>query len=332
MRKKRFNFHFQLCFLIVLATIMAACNNNSVDKLPREEALKVLDAKIKKDKDNADLYFQRAQLLISIGKEKNLSQYFKDAITDLEMAIKIDNNKSSYYTSLGDAHFSLGNVGDSYTALQQALKIDPDNFEACLKMGEIAFYSKDYDRAMESLSKVTEQDKDNQTALFMKGFIYKETGDTANAVYYFRHLTELYPDYEPAYEELGMLYAQHRNKLGLEYLNTALSLQPDNVNVLYGLAMLYQDAEEADKATEYYVKILELDPNYKYAWFNRGWMEMVLYEDYNNAIDFFTKAIECDPDFAEAYYNCGLAYEKLGDNKNAKICFEKAKQLGYESN
>ena len=185
---------------------------------------------------------------------------------------------------------------------------------------------------MESLSKVTEQDKDNQTALFMKGFIYKETGDTTNAVYYFRHLIELYPDYEPAYEELGMLYAQHRNKLGLEYLTTALRLEPKNINVLYGLAMLYQDAEDADKASEYYVKILEIDPNYKYAWFNRGWMEMVLYEDFNNAIDFFNKAIECDPEYAEAYYNRGLAYEKLGDNKNAMICFEKANQLGYKAN
>lgn len=321
-----------LLTIATLALLFAACGNNSLDNLPREEALKVLDAKIKKDNDNAGLYYQRAQILVALGKEKNLSQYFHDAINDLEKATKLDNTKTEYYTLLGDAHFSLGNVGDSYSALQQALKLDANNFEACLKMGEIAFYSKDYDRAMESLSKVTEQDKNNQTALFMKGFIYKETGDTTNAVYYFRHLIELYPDYEPAYEELGMLYAQHRNKLGLEYLTTALRLEPKNINVLYGLAMLYQDAEEADKANEYYVKILEIDPNYKYAWFNRGYMEMVLYEDYDAAIDFFNKAIECDPEYAQAYYNIGCSYLFKHDEKNADIYFEKAKQLGFEEN
>ena len=320
-----------LAFAAIMA-LFASCGTHSTDNLPREDALKVLDAKIKKDSDNADLYYQRAQVLVSLGKEKNLSQYFRDAISDLEKATKLDDSKTEYYTLLGDAHFSLGNVGDSYTALQQALKLNENNFEACLKMGEIAFYSKDYDRAMESLSKVTEQDKSNQTALFMKGFIYKETGDTANAVRYFRHLTELYPDYEPAYEELGMLYAQYRNKLGLEYLTTALSLEPNNINVLYGLAMLYQDVEDADKANDYYVKILEIDPNYKYAWFNRGWMELVLYEDYNAAVDFFNKAIEIDPQYAEAYYNRGLAYQNLGDKTNAESSFKQAEKLGFSKN
>ncbi len=321
-----------LIALAIIAALTTGCGNNKLDSLPREEALKVIDAQIKKDTDNAGLYYQRAQILVALGKEKNLSQYFRDAINDLEKATHIDGNRSEYYTLLGDAHFSLGNVGDSYTALQQALKLDPNNFEACLKMGEIAFYSKDYDRAMESLSKVTEQDKNNQTALFMKGFIFKETGDTTNAVKYFRHLIELYPDYEPAYEELGMLYAQHRNKLGLEYLTTALSLEPKNINVLYGLAMLNQDAEEADKANEYYVKILEIDPNNKYAWFNRGWMEMVLYEDYDAAIDFFNKAIECDSQYGDAYYNIGYIYQLKGDAKNAATYFEQASQIGYEEN
>ena len=316
--------------IVVTLSFLASGSNKSIDNLPREEALKVLDAQIKKYNDNATLYYQRAKILVALGKEKNLSQYFHDAINDLEKATKLDDTKTEYYTLLGDAHFSLGNVGDSYTALQQALKLDANNFEACLKMGEIAFYSKDYDRAMESLSKVTEQDKNNQTALFMKGFICKETGDTTNAVNYFRHIIELYPDYEPAYEELGMLYAQHRNKLGLEYLTTALSLEPKNVNVLYGLAMLYQDAEEADKANEYYVKILEIDPNHTNAWFNRGWMEMVLYEDNNAAVDFFTKAIECDPHYAEAYYNRALAYQNLGDNAKADSDFIQAKNLGYK--
>ena len=318
--------------LALLTGLMAACGGDiTIEGLPNEDALKVLDAKIKKDADNDELIFQRAKILIELGKEKQHSQYFRDAIADLDKAVQINGQKVEYYTALGDAHFSLGNVGDSYSALQKALALDSNNFEACLKMGEIAFYSKDYDRAMESLSKVTSQDKNNQTALFMKGFICKETGDTANAVNYFRHLTELYPDYEPAYEELGMLYAQHRNKLGLEYLTTALNLQPDNINVLYGLAMLYQDAEEADKANEYYVKILEIDPKYKYAWFNRGWMEMVLYEDYNAAVDFFGKAIECDANYAEAFYNRGLAYQQLGENSQAEKDFQTAKSLGYGS-
>lgn len=316
--------------LLVLALGIISCGGNAIDNMPREDALKMLDDQIKKDPDNADLLYQRGKMLISLGKEKQLSKYFKDAISDLTKATELDNSHSDYYTALGDAYFSLGDVDKSYNALHQALKIDENNFEACMKMGEIAFYSGNYDLAMENLNKVTAQDKDNQTALFMKGFIYMENNDTANAVYYFRRLTELYPDYAPAYEQLGMLYINNSNKLGLEYLTTALSLDPKNVNILYGIAQFYQDAEEADMANEYYVKILEIDPKFKYAWFNRGRLELELYEDYNAAIDFFNKALEIDPQFAEAHHNKGVAYEMLGDKTNSETCYAKARELGLE--
>ncbi len=323
---KRLFLLFSLAFSI---SLFSSCGGNSIDNMPREDALKMLDDKIKNDSDNADLYYQRGKLLISLGKEKNLSQYFKDAINDLKHATELDDKKSEYYTALGDAYFSLGNVDESYSALHQALKLDENNFEACMKMGEIAFYSGNYELAMENLNKVTAQDKDNQTALFMKGFIYMENNDTTNAVLYFRRLTELYPDYAPAYEQLGMLYINNSNKLGLEYLTTALNLDPKNVNILYGIAQFYQDAEEADMANEYYVKILEIDPTNKYAWFNRGRLELELYEDYNAALDFFSKALESDPQFAEAHHNKGVAYEMLGDKTNADICYAKARELGF---
>ena len=311
---------------------LAACNSNvDIDQLKPEDAIEYLDAQIKKHPNDANLLYQRGKTLIQLGKEKNHTQYFKEAIHDLEAAIKIDDSRVEYYTALGDAHFSIGNVGDSYSALQKALKLDENNLEACLKMGEISFYSKDYDRAIESLNKVTEQDNTNQTALFMKGFIYKENKDTANAVFYFRKLIDLYPEYEPAYEELGMLYAQFRNKLGLEYLNTALTLQPDNTSVLWGLAQLYHDTEDAEKANEYYVRILEIDPNNQYAWFNRGRIEMELYLDFENAIDFFQKAIECDQQFAEAYHNIGVCFEELGNGAKAQEYYNQAKALGYKA-
>lgn len=318
-----------IIYFFTLTLCFASCGGNAIDSMPREEALKMLDDKIAKEPDNANLLYQRSILLISLGKEKNLSQYFKDAINDLKHATEIEDNHTEFFTALGDAYFSLGDVNNSYTALNQALKIDNNNFEACMKMGEIAFYSGNYELAMENLNKVTAQDKDNKTALFMKGFIYMENNDTANAVFYFRRLTELYPDYAPAYEQLGMLYINNSNKLGLEYLTTALNLDPDNVNILYGIAQFYQDAEEADMANEYYVKILEIDPKFKYAWFNRGRLELELYQDYNAAIDFFNKALEIDPQFAEAHHNKGVAYEMLNDKTNADICYTKAQELGF---
>ena len=316
--------------VVAMVILFAACHNDSVEQLPRDEALKVLDQKIKHDSKNADLYYQRGTLLISLGREEQLSSRFKEAIEDLIKATTLDDKKIEYFTALADAYYAIGDVGKSYSTLQKALQLDEKNIEANLKMAEIAYSSKNFERAMESLNIVTEQDKNNRTALFMKGRIYVGNDDTTNAVIHFRHLIELYPDFAPAYEELGMLYSGNGNKLGIEYLNTALRLEPTNINVLYALAQTYQDAEEADMANEYYVKMLEIDPQNKYAWFNRGRLELELYEDYEAAVDFFTKAIDSDPNFAEAHYNRGVSYEMMGDKNRAEACYITAKNLGFD--
>lgn len=303
--------------LLAMSCLVGCGERKDMSEMTQEEKMVFLDAKIKRNPKDAELHFLRGQLFMEMQNVNN-------AIRDFQKATELNPKEVKYFTALGDAFFSNGNVGDSYKALQEALRIDENNLEALLKMGEISFYSRDYDRAIESLSKVTKIDQNNRTALFMKGFVYMEKGDTSNAVGLFTKVTELYPDYEPAFEQLGMLYAFKHDKLGVEYLNTALKLEPKNINVLYGLGMLYQEIEEADKATEYYVKILEINPNYTQAWYNRGYMALLLYEDYDSAVDFFTKVIELDNQNVDAHYNRGLAYKLKGDNTNAKICFEAA--------
>ncbi|MDY5970056.1 MAG: tetratricopeptide repeat protein [Bacteroidales bacterium] len=309
-----------LLVALALGGGLVSCEHNEKNTLPVDKRLELLDAKIKKDPKNARLYYERGKVLMELHR-------MGTAIVDLQKAIQLDNSQASYYTALGDAYFSNGDAGKSYETLQKALKLDPTDMEALLKMSEITFYSKDYDRAMETLNKVTEQDPNNKTAFFMKGFIYKETGDTANAVHYFRKLIDLYPDYMPAYEEMCVLYAEQHNEMAVEYLQTVLKLDSMNTNALYAVAMMYQDMEEADKANELYVKILERNPNDKHAWHNRGYLNLVLYEDYPAAIDFFTKAIDCDNQFVEAHVNRAFAYELKGDKANATIGYKTALQI-----
>ena len=182
---------------------------------------------------------------------------------------------------------------------------------------------------MDNLSKVTAKDPQNRTALFMKGFIYKETGDTSNAVQLLRKVCDLHPDYGPAFEELGMLYATRHDPLAIEYLNTALRIDPKNTNALYGMAMYYQELNQIEKAEEIYKQILDINDNHKEAWHNRGYIEMFTYGDYPEAISHLTRAIQCDSSFIEAWTNRGCAYELMGDKQHAREDFQSALQLDH---
>lgn len=312
-----------LILLLPIITAICGCNNSTPsENMSNEDILKVLDIKIHKNPKDDNLYYDRAKIYIELNR-------VNDAIADLARAVSINDKEFKYHMLLADAYFSNGDVGKSYSSLQRALELEPDSQEAFLKMGEIAYYSRDYDRAMDNLGKVTAKDPQNRTALFMKGFIYKETGDTTNAILLLRKVCDYHPDYAPAFEELGMLYADHHDPLAVEYLNTALRLQPDNTNALYGLAMYYQDLNQPERAEELYKQILDINDNHKEAWHNRGYLQLFTYGDYPLAIEHLTRAIQCDSTFIEAWTNRGCAYELTGDKQHAREDFMAALRLDH---
>ena len=314
---------YTLLFLITLLLSLSGCKGSGdTQNMSNDEILKVLSIQIHRHPKDDHLYYDRAKIYLELDR-------VNDAIADLSRAIALNDKEPSYHMLLGDAYFANGNVEASYKSLQRALDLAPDNQEAILKLGEIAFYSRDYDRAMENLSKVTAKDPQNRTALFMKGFIYKETGDTSNAITLFRKVCDLYPDYEPAFEELGVLYSAHNDPLAVEYLTTAIRIEPQNTNALYALAMFYQELNQVDKAEELYKQILDINANHKEAWHNRGYIQLFTYGDYEEAVDYLTHAIQCDSTFAEAWVNRGCAYELMGDKRQALDDFRHALDLDH---
>ena len=313
---------FFIFFLPALLSYVGCSNNGSVENMSNEEILKVLDVKIHKHPKDDKLLYDRAKIYMQMNR-------INEAIADLTRAVSLNGKEYDYHMLLVDAYFANGDVEHSYKSLQDALNLKPNSQEAYLKLGEIAYYSRDYDRAMDNLSKVTAKDPQNRTALFMKGFIYKETGDTANAVVLLRKVCDLYPEYEPAFEELGMLYANRHDPLALEYLNTAIRLEPQNTNALYGLAMFHQDLNHMDQAEEIYKQILDINDNDKHAWHNRGYIQLFTYGDYDLAIQYFTRAIQCDSSFIEAWTNRGCAQELKGNKSLAIDDFRAALDLDH---
>ena len=313
--------------ITLLSTVAISCSQPADinDSMPDSVKLEALDIHIEKNPDDHELLAARARVLLNLNR-------VGEANTDIDKAIKLAPEKVDYLLLKADICFKNGDMRGSYSALENAETLSPESQEVQLKMGEITFYSRDYDRSMKYLTKVTERDANNRTALFMKGFIYKEQGDTASAVQLFRRICDKFPDYAPAFEELGVLYAAHNENMALEYLSTALQLDPSNTNVLYALALFHQEREELEQAESYYRQVLDLKPENADAWHNLGYIELYYYQDYDRAIEFFTKAIESDAQYISAYANRGCAYEMKGDLKNARADYNAALSLnaGYQ--
>jgi len=76
-----------------------------------------------------------------------------------------------------------------------------------------------------------------------------------------------------------------------------------------------------------YDKVLSLDPNFIYAFYNRANIRCIQ-RDYRNAVVDYTKALEINPEFADAWFNRGLAQINLGDREHGLSDLRMARQLG----
>jgi len=74
-------------------------------------------------------------------------------------------------------------------------------------------------------------------------------------------------------------------------------------------------------------KVLTLEPNFIYAYYNRGNIRC-LQRDYRNALIDYSKALDINPDFAEAWFNRGITQIYLGDREHGLADLRMAGQLG----
>lgn len=74
-------------------------------------------------------------------------------------------------------------------------------------------------------------------------------------------------------------------------------------------------------------KVVALEPNFIFAYFNRGNIRC-LQRDYRNALIDFSKALDINPDFAEAWFNRGITQIYLGDREHGLADLRMAGQLG----
>ena len=113
-------------------------------------------------------------------------------------------------------------------------------------------------------------------------------------------------------------------------LNTkAIELNPDYAYAYNNRGNAKYELKDYDGAIEDFNKAIELKPDYANAYNNRGNAKYRL-KDYDGAIEDYNKAIELKPDLADAYYNRGNLYDIIGDKNKAEADFKKEKELRYK--
>lgn len=303
---------------------MASCGETAqppvTDSVVVKDSLTNINELIRQDPDNLDLYHRRA--MIMVGRKD-----YGTALLDINRILAIDSSTTKYLLAAADIHFFIGKIQRADQLLKRAVQIAPNDIECALRLAQLHHYLKRYEEELELLNKVLDLDKRNSQAYFMKGMVCKEQEDTANAMKNMQLAVQMDPDYYNAYIQMGLITANQKNPLAVDYYRNALEIQPASEEALYNLGMYYQETNQYNPAIETYTALLKVNPHHFDAHFNLGMIHAYKLDVVDEGLKYFNMAIQDNPAEPRGYYGRGYCYEKKGDVNAATADYKKALEV-----
>jgi tetratricopeptide (TPR) repeat protein len=321
-----------LFFFFIAALTLTSCNTGKVKvrtsadtqkaaASPDSSNLLVLDKLIRDNPKSPDLFAKRA---VIYAEKKNYSQ----ALNDITIALKMDSLTPAYYISQAEYYIFNGETNSAKKGLNLCLKKFPSNTDVLLKLAEIHLYLKEYGQAKLVLKEVIPINDDLAQIYFLQGLIALENSDTLGSIRNFQVAIDKDPEYYAAYIQTGKIFSVQGNELAVQYLKSAIDLQPKMYEAHYLLGLYYQEHSRLEEAHQEYEFISsKIDSTQADPYYNRGYIEMVYKRNFAEAEKWFSKAVYWNPKYADAWYNRGFSYELDGKLSKAKADYQKAMEL-----
>lgn len=193
--------------------------------------------------------------------------------------------------------------------------------------------------SLNDYSKLIDDNKEDALLYFARSVDYLLVQDLNNAVADLNKATVINPRFTLALFNLGAIYAKEfelddKNKGALSVQTKSTPVSNENSaagisNMPSGLVSLPEKAEY-NLAIKCFDKVLEIDPSFTFAYYNRASLK-AMKGRYNDAIQDYTVAIDIDRSFSEAYFNRGICRLYAGDKEKGLADLRKAGELGVTS-
>ncbi len=297
--------------------VLARISSINLKRSKHTVAMKFIQEALKVNPNNAEIYFLLGELLQKTKRYKESIQYYKKAIS-------LGAEDPCVYSAMGVSEFKLGNVVDGVQKLKQALKIDQSCAIAHFGLGEIFSSSGDADKAELHLSRACEFDSNNNSYKMRLAEHYQVLEENEKAL---DIMMEIANNGEPVPSNLiqiARLCAKNNRVLhAQDYLEKAISLQPENYTLYFELALLYEETQAFGNAVGILQRVVELKPDFIDAWLKMGdiYKELSRRDESQKC---YQEVLTLDKSNSLALLGMGNLFSHAGDNKRAEKYFKKA--------
>jgi len=310
----------------------------------------------KNTRESSDKNIEKFNRLVMYDKDEEVKSSYKNEIRGKvqDRQVKVDLEPQfvvTYYEKPEEIDKTINRydktIADYNARMILKMQLKIVNKEAAVSDQQAQYHFKSID----DYSLIIEKDSTNADAYFGRALDFMVLQDLAQSVNDFTRVISLRPDFILAYfnravvrfklmqignfndqasdndvRNLSLNFQVKPNKPGQSATsNPYIQSQIDTDNSIKD-----RDNNQAvnyDQIIRDYDKVIQLDPNFVYAYFNRANIRGYR-KDFREAIVDYSEAIKRNPVFAEAYYNRGLTRLSLGDTANGIADLSKAGELG----
>lgn len=266
------------------------------------------------------------------------------AIKKLKEALNIDTNLVNGYIRLGNLYRKQGDI-ERAIKIHQSLTVRPtlrkeEEKKVYFSLVQDYLDSNRPNRAIAFLREILKIDKNDKNACNLLLKIYEDLQNHQDCITLSEEYKELIDEQRLAYHYSALATARLSESGGEQelkikeasnLLKKALKIKSDSVSALYYSAEFYKNLGDLKKSKEYYLKILELQPDFSFMILND--FEKVAYETgtFEQIIPLYEKIFKQNPKNFSVGFALANLYEKKNEIEQARDIYRKISELYPEA-
>jgi Flp pilus assembly protein TadD len=206
---------------------------------------------INSDTSTIDTNKGSARKALQRGRELFSQNDVNGAISFLSMAVSLDKELWDAHNLLGIAYEIKGLRGKALESLETATKADKPQPEHLNDFGYLLIKNGEYSRAVKYLKRAVKAQPDNQRFLNNLGLALVQTGKLDDA---YKAFNKAMGEFDGRMNMATQLLRLGYDKEAIKHLEICRAMQPNSLDIVYRLSVLYArngqtaEAEEANKA------------------------------------------------------------------------------------
>jgi tetratricopeptide (TPR) repeat protein len=263
------------------------------------------------------------------GTELLLKGRYDEAIINFDSALEIDQKNSESYNRRGLAFFRKKLLVRAESDFKEAIKYNAMNYSAYLNLGDLLASKGDMDKAIDNYSKAIELNDTHVESYDGRGYAFYSKGEYDRAIADYSAAVKINSNIDNIYARRGNAYwlGKKDHDKAIHDFKKALSITPNNFEVLFNLGMLFEEIGRYDEAITQFSTAIAINKYSSKAFTYRGlsWDEK---GEFSHAISDYRRAIEIDADDHTALNNLAwiLSTNERGEFRNGQEAVKFAKE------